>query len=111
MARCTRTRKGVLFGCELTRVAEALAEIWSVHRGPARPETIPVPEIGEIPAELIGRVRELEATEVFRSIYSPRGAVFAMVPIGHIVTPQWWLDTAYVDALADAVPAQASRPQ
>jgi len=38
--------------------------------------------------------------------YEPFGAMFAMVPLAELVTPQWWVDAEYVETLAASAPAE-----
>lgn len=65
-----------------------------------------LPAIEALPASLEARAAALTATEQFRTAYQPFGAVFARVPLAELVTPQWWIDTEYVESLADAAPAE-----
>jgi hypothetical protein len=39
-------------------------------------------------------------------VYEPFGARFAVVPLADLVTPQWWVDTEYVESLAAGAPAE-----
>jgi hypothetical protein len=64
------------------------------------------PAIGPLPVSLEDQVSALRATEQFRTAYEPFGAIFAMVSLAELVTPQWWVDTEYVEALAAAAPAE-----
>jgi hypothetical protein len=64
------------------------------------------PAIGALPASLEAQATALKATEQFRTAYEPFGAVFASVPLAELITPQWWIDTEYVESLADAAPAE-----
>jgi hypothetical protein len=56
-------------------------------------------------AQLAQRIAAMQATDQYRTQYEPFGAAFAAVRIADLITPQWWTDTAYVDELAAAVPA------
>lgn len=66
----------------------------------------PPPAIEPLPASLQAQEAALRATEQFRTAYEPFGAVLARVPLAELVTPQWWVDTDYVETLADAAPAE-----
>jgi hypothetical protein len=39
-------------------------------------------------------------------MYEPFGAMFAVVPLADLVTPQWWVDRDYVDDLAVSAPSE-----
>jgi hypothetical protein len=66
----------------------------------------PPPAIEPLPAALESRASVLRASEQFRTAYEPFGAQFVRVPLAELVTPQWWVDTEYVEALAQAAPAE-----
>ena len=71
------------------------------------PLTPPAPgAVSELPAALAARVDHLRATDQFKMAYEPFGAMFAMVPLAELVTPQWWADIEYVEALAASAPAE-----
>jgi len=75
----------------------------------ARPDTTsaPVPPaIEPLPPSLEAQAAALRGTEQFRTTYEPFGATFARVPLAELVTPQWWVDTEYIQTLTDAVPAE-----
>lgn len=57
--------------------------------------------------QLEQRIAGLQATDQYRALYQPFGAAFAAVSIAGLITPQWWADTAYVDDLAAALPAES----
>ncbi len=59
-----------------------------------------------LPPALAHRVSALRATEQFRTVYQPFGADFASVRLADLITPQWWVDAAYVDALAGDAPGE-----
>src|SRR6266851_4647667 len=84
-------------------------EACRTRRG-ARPQTTgvlpPPPAVEILPASLEAQAAALRATEQFRTAYEPFGAAFVRVPLAELVTPQWWIDTEYVEALADAAPAE-----
>lgn len=85
-------------------VAEARARRQARTRIPLTP---PAPAaVSELPAALAPRVDHLRATDQFKMAYEPFGAMLAMVPLAELVTPQWWADTEYVDALAASAPAE-----
>jgi hypothetical protein len=58
-----------------------------------------------LPAALAPREQEIRASEQFRTAYEPFGSTFASVPIRDLVTPQWWVDTAYVAEFEADLPA------
>lgn len=60
----------------------------------------------EIPAALSSRIESLRETEQFKLFYEPFGAAFATIPLTDLVTPQWWIDTQYVEELAASAPAE-----
>jgi hypothetical protein len=71
------------------------------------PATPPAPmTLAELPAALGSRASVLQATDQFRTFYEPFGAIFAVVPLADLVTPQWWVDAEYVETLAAAAPAE-----
>jgi hypothetical protein len=47
----------------------------------------------------------LQTTEQFQTQYQPFGATLAMVNLADLITPQWWVDSAYVEALAADAPS------
>jgi hypothetical protein len=76
-------------------------------RRPQPAGAVPAPAtIEALPASLESRAAALRATEQFRTAYEPFGAVFASVPLAELVTPQWWIDTEYVDSLAHTAPEE-----
>ncbi len=88
--------------------AEDFVKACRAHRS-ARPDTTsaPVPPAIELlPPSLEAQAAALRGTEQFRATYEPFGATFARVPLAELVTPQWWVDTEYVQTLTDAVPAK-----
>jgi hypothetical protein len=66
----------------------------------------PPPTVGGLPASLQPRADALRSNEQFRTAYEPFGAMFAMVPLAELVTPQWWVDRDYVDELAASAPGE-----
>jgi hypothetical protein len=66
----------------------------------------PPPAIEPLPAALEPRANALRTSEQFRIAYEPFGAQFVRVPLAELVTPQWWVDADYVEALAQAAPAE-----
>jgi hypothetical protein len=64
------------------------------------------PAVEALPTSVETKAAALRATEQFKTAYEPFGAVFASVPLAELVTPQWWIDTEYVESLADAAPAE-----
>ena len=58
-----------------------------------------------LPPALASRVGALRATEQFRTVYQPFGAEFATVGLADLITPQWWVDAAYVEDLANNAPS------
>ena len=85
-------------------VAEARSRRQARAQIPAAPPAQAA--LTEVPAELAARVDQLRATEQFKMVYEPFGAMFAVVPLAELVTPQWWVDAEYVAALATAAPAE-----
>lgn len=85
-------------------IAEARA------RRQARTQIPHVPLVQEsptqLPAALAARVDHLRASDQFKMVYEPFGAMFAVVPLAELVTPQWWVDAEYVTSLADSAPAE-----
>jgi hypothetical protein len=76
-------------------------------RRPQPTGAMPSPPRSEaLPASLEAQAAALTATEQFRTAYQPFGAVFARVPLAELVTPQWWIDTEYVESLAEAAPVE-----
>ena len=79
-------------------------------RRAARPQptgVLPAPPVVEtLPASLEAQATALRATEQFRTAYEPFGASFVGVPLAELVTPQWWIDSEYVETLANAAPAE-----
>jgi hypothetical protein len=74
---------------------------------PRTPGALPAAQAVEpLPASLEPQVNALRATEQFRTNYQPFGAVFAKVPLAELVTPQWWVDTEYVETLAGSAPQE-----
>ncbi len=61
--------------------------------------------IQSLPTQLAGKEAEVRQTEQFRSVYEPLGASFASVVLADLITPQWWVDSAYVNELVGAAPA------
>lgn len=59
-----------------------------------------------LPPAVTHRVAALRATDQFRTVYQPFGADFASVRLADLITPQWWVDAAYVDALVSDVPGE-----
>ena len=55
---------------------------------------------------LTTRVESLRATEQFRTTYEPFGATLAVVRLADLVTPQWWIDTQYLEDLANSAPME-----
>jgi hypothetical protein len=85
-------------------VAEARSRRQARTRIPLTP---PAPAaVSELPAALAPRIDQLRATDQFKMAYEPFGAMFAMVPLAELVTPQWWADAEYVEALAASAPAE-----
>ncbi len=58
-----------------------------------------------LPGQLVNEEAAVRQTEQFRSVYEPLGASFASAPLVDLVTPQWWVDSGYVDDLVSSVPA------
>ncbi len=85
-------------------VAEARSRRQARTRIPLTPPTPGA--VSEPPAALAARVDHLRATDQFKTAYEPFGAMFAMVPLPELVTPQWWADIEYVEALAASAPAE-----
>jgi hypothetical protein len=71
------------------------------------PGTVPgVGAVAELPDTLSSRMKSLRGTEQFKVFYEPFGAQFAAIPLNDLITPQWWVDTQYVDELAASAPAE-----
>jgi hypothetical protein len=64
------------------------------------------PTVATLPASLEHQASALRSTDQFRTAYEPFGAVFAVVPLAQLVTPQWWIDSEYVETLATTAPAE-----
>jgi hypothetical protein len=85
-------------------VAEARSRRQARTRIPLTP---PAPAaVSELPTALAPRADCLRASDQFKTAYEPFGAMFAVVPLGELVTPQWWADAGYVEALAASAPAE-----
>lgn len=61
--------------------------------------------IQPLPAGLAHKEVSVRQTEQFRSVYEPLGASFASVLLADLITPQWWVDSSYVDELVGAIPS------
>jgi hypothetical protein len=89
------------------KTVEEFIEAARAARG-ARPNPTgvlsPPPAVEPLSMSLEHRVTALRSTEQFRTSYEPFGAVFVKVPLAELVTPQWWVDMEYVNALAVSVP-------
>ena len=83
--------------------AEEFIAAWRA-RPAANPATSPMAPAGQSAREpspqLAPRIADLQATDQYRALYQPFGAVFATVNISELITPQWWTDIEYVDELA-----------
>ncbi len=88
--------------------AEDFVAAWRAQHA-ARPTAAPAVSgsqfVPGLPGPLTNRGAALCATEQFRIQYQPFGAAFATVMLSDLITPQWWVDTSYVDELAAGVPA------
>ncbi len=60
----------------------------------------------QLPAALSSRVDHLRASDQFKMVYEPWGALLAVVPLAELVTPQWWVDAEYVESLAASAPEE-----
>lgn len=87
-----------------TLVAESRAKRQAISQLAVVPS--PHRTLNGVPAQLQTRADALRSTEQFRSIYEPFGAKFAMLPLNHLVTPQWWVDRDYVADLAASAPTE-----
>jgi hypothetical protein len=80
------------------------------RRRALQPETSTAPDIAStvamLPAALEAQATELRATDQFRTAYEPFGATFAVVSIANLITPQWWIDSEYVETLAASAPEE-----
>ena len=64
------------------------------------------PAVANLPVSLEPQAATLRATDQFRTFYEPFGAAFVVVPLADLATPQWWIDTEYVETLATSAPAE-----
>lgn len=86
---------------------EDFVAAWRARRAgkPATSLALSGPQYSKgLPTPLAERASTLRATEQFRTVYQPFGAEFASVKLADLISPQWWVDTAYVDGLAADAP-------
>jgi hypothetical protein len=88
------------------RDVDDFVRLWEDQQG-HKPDTLVGGAIsaGALPDTLGERVNAVLETEQFRAHYQPFGAQFATVTLDQMITPQWWVDSGYVDELAANVPA------
>jgi hypothetical protein len=80
-----------------------------VHPQPS-PVVASLSESRPLPAELEDKAAEIRGTEQFRTHYELFGAKFYLVPLDELVTPQWWIDSDYVETLAARAPEPGDLP-